>query len=600
MTRAPLGAAVLLLLVVSPVLAAPGPSDRAAAVGPHLRHDRDTVSVRFAPGVSAEEADRIAATHGLVPVGRLDALGVRQYRAAARAGRGLGELRRDKRVRYAQPAHVVHATAAPNDPGLRDQWGLTAIRAPAAWSTTVGTFAAIIAIVDTGVASAHPEIVGKVLPGYDFVDRDTNADDPNGHGTFVAGIASAQTNNATGIAGVAGGSRILPLRALDANGDGTDQIVAEAVVYAADRGARVINLSLGGPDASLILQDAVDYANRRGAVVVAASGNDSTTTVDWPARYGPVIAVGAVQESGPFAIAPFSNRGQNLDVVAPGEAILSTLPGGYGLGDGTSFAAPFATGVAALLLGRDPTLTPVQVAARLRATAKDLGTPGYDTTFGAGLVDASSAVLATPKAHPGDTKAPVVRFTGAVQPGIVVRGTVTVAAQATDAGEVSQLELAHGGRIRAFAHPLPVADARTVTLTAPWATGGSGDGLRTWIAPTQDPAGNIGRGTLTVLVANQHATSTISSRVVTGAAWTSTFRGVRTVRATPFVARVMGPGNVTVTLALLRGDGSVVATAAGVGGASLAIASVPAGTYRLRARTSLGGSSISLTAGWYR
>lgn len=601
MIRAAACAALLALLTAAPVLAAApaGPPP----ITPRLVHDPATATVRFAPGVGAAAADALAATVGLVAVGRLDALGVRQYRSTSGPiGPRLAALRADARVRWVQPARIVRASVIPNDPRFGSQWGLPAISAPDAWATTGGSFGAVIAVADTGVQSSHPDLAGKLLPGYDFVDDDAAPEDQHGHGTFVAGIAGALTNNGQGVAGVSWASRILPLRVLDANGNGTDQSVAEAIVYAADRGARVVNLSLGGPDPSTLLEDAVDYAIARGTVVVAATGNDGANAISWPARYAPVVAVGSVRQSGSgLTISSFSNQGANIDVVAPGESIVSTYPpGGYASGDGTSFATPFVSGLTALLLSRDPLLTPSQVSTRIRATADDLGTAGYDTTYGAGIIDAAAALAATAKADPADRTRPSVRFLGPVQPGTLVKGTVTVQAEASDGNEVVQVELIQGGRIRAFTHPPLSADGSVAAVSRSWSSASVADGLRAWSAPAVDRAGNVGRAESTLLVANSHLTSSFLRSTTTGAVGSSKSTSFTVTASSPLVARLTGPAGSGLTLALLRSDGSILKSATGSGSAWLALPVVGPGTYRLRATSSVGSASITFSAGWYR
>jgi subtilisin family serine protease len=600
MIRATACAVLLVIIAAAPGLAASPSASR--SIGPRLVHDRGSATVRFVPGVSAASADALAASHGLVAIGRLDALGVRQYRSASGPlGPLLARLRREARVRWAEPAHVLRVSLDPDDSHFAAQWGLPAISAPDAWATTRGSFGAVIAIVDTGVDLSHPDLAGKLLPGYDFVDDDTVPEDENGHGTFVAGVAGALTNNGQGVAGVSWASRILPLRVLDADGSGTDQSVADAIVYAADKGARVINLSLGGPDPSQLLDDAVDYATARGTVVVAATGNDGASSISWPARYAPVVAVGSVRRAGPgLMISSFSNRGTNIDVVAPGEGIVSTAPNGYASGDGTSFATPFVSGLAALLLSRDPLLTPSQVSARIHATADDLGPAGYDTTYGAGIVDAAAALAATPKADAADTTAPAVRFLGPVQPGTLVAGTVTVQAQASDANEVVQVDLIQSSRIRAFNHPAQGADAGSASVSHSWSSASVPDGLRAWSAPAVDRAGNVGRADSLVLVANSHPTDSFLRPTTTGAVGSSKSTTFEVAASSPLVARLTGPAGAGLTLSIQRADGSTLKTATGTGSAWLALPSIVPGTYRLRATSSIGSASITFSAGWYR
>lgn len=216
-----------------------------------------------------------------------------------------------------------------------------------------------VAILDTGVQLNHPDLRGKVLQGYDFVNRDYSPNDGNGHGTHVAGIAAAVTNNYTGMAGIAPRASILPVRVLGNDGSGSLQDVANGIVYAANQGAQVINLSLGSPASSSTLQNAIQYAWNRGAVIVAAAGNDNSRTPNYPANYPNVIAVASTDRYD--SRSSFSNYGSWVEVAAPGQSILSTYPGScYAYLSGTSMAAPHVAGLAALLAAQGRTQTQIR------------------------------------------------------------------------------------------------------------------------------------------------------------------------------------------------------------------------------------------------
>jgi thermitase len=243
----------------------------------------------------------------------------------------------------------------------------------------------VVGVVDSGVNAAHPALRGRVLSGIDLVDGGPGTEDPLGHGTQVAGIIAAGDG-----VGVAQNARILPVRVLDAKGSGTVTRLAEGIRWAADNEARVINASVETTDPRRRLRTAVEYAWARTAVVVAISGN-AAGAVQWPAAYGHVLAVGATDARGRHAA--FSGKGRQLDLVAPGVGIRTTAAGGgYTEATGTSVAAPFVSGAAALLLGQEPGLTAEDVVRRLRTSARDLGRPGFDTRFGAGLLDVAAAL----------------------------------------------------------------------------------------------------------------------------------------------------------------------------------------------------------------
>jgi type VII secretion-associated serine protease mycosin len=283
---------------------------------------------------------------------------------------------------------------------------LPKIKAPEAWEITTGTDI-IIAIVDTGVDLNHPDLNDKIVAGYDFVNNDDTAQDDHGHGTHVAGIAAAETDNATGVAGVSWGAKIMPVKVLDASGSGSYSDVAEGVLYACDHGAQIINLSLGGDYNSATLRSAVQTAHADGCLIVAAAGNGYGNGVDYPARYEVVMAVAATTSSDKRA--SFSDYGPEVDVAAPGVSICSTFLDDtyncyYG---GTSMATPHVAGLAALVWSANSCLTNDQVRDLIESTADDLGSAGKDNYFGWGRINAHQAVVA---AAPTLTASPSTMF----------------------------------------------------------------------------------------------------------------------------------------------------------------------------------------------
>jgi thermitase len=332
-------------------------------------------------------------------VGEVPALGVQRLKVPE--GQELAviaALQHHPLVEYAEPNYIAHAIDTnPNDtyfnPPYSRQWGLTQIQAPAAWDITTGSSDVTIAIVDSGIDLDHPDLNGKIILGYDYVNGDWVPDDDYGHGTHVAGIAAAWTNNGQGVAGVSWGARLMALKVLNASGDGSYADVASAVTYAADNGAKIINLSLGGDYDSQTLHDAVIYAHNAGCVVVAATGNDNGPVL-YPAKYAEAFAVAATNSSDQRYSS--SNYGPEVDVAAPGVSIYSTyFGGGYTYMTGTSMAAPHVAGLAALVWSEYPGYTNDQVKGRIEMTALDLGTLGWDQYYGHGRVDAQAA-LCTP------------------------------------------------------------------------------------------------------------------------------------------------------------------------------------------------------------
>ncbi|MDT7539918.1 MAG: hypothetical protein QOI82_3503 [Actinomycetota bacterium] len=313
------------------------------------------------------------------------------------AARGLASRwRTQPGVVAADVDHRVHTVGDP-DPLQGSQWGLTTLHATTAWAAGDGT-GQVVGVVDTGVDATQPDLAGAVLPGTDIVDPGGDGrTDPNGHGTHVAGIVAAVAGNGIGGAGLAAGARVLPVRVMAADGSGWDSDAAAGLIWAADHGATVVNLSFGGPDRSAVMDQAVSYALSEGVSVVVAAGNEGDVgdPVEWPAASPGVIAVGAVNAQG--VRPPWSSTGSHLAVVAPGVDILSTVPvraadpSGYASWSGTSMAAPFVTASVALLRKAQPVLTPSAVRQRLVATADDLGPVGFDPQYGAGRVNLLAA-----------------------------------------------------------------------------------------------------------------------------------------------------------------------------------------------------------------
>jgi len=443
------------VLLAGPLLARPAQARTAvppvaattgAPVATAVPANAPRLLVRFAPGASAAaRAAAVAAVGGTIDR-ELPALGAVRIAVTAAASDLFGDtpsavaiLARDPAVARVEADRVLRATFTPNDSYfLTDpdfgvgQWGLRKAQVDRAWDVVRGSAAVTVAIIDTGIDAGHPDLAGVSLPGTTFVSSPSSGcvpgttQDDNGHGTHVAGIIGANGNNDQGIAGVAFGVRILPVKALDCEGTGLLSDVASGITWAVDRGARVINISLGSEADSPTLHDAIRYAAARNVLVVAAAGNcgdpartypnascPSLNVVEYPGAYPEVLAVGATD--GNDAHAAFSNTGAYVGISAPGVTILSTVPTysttlsrssgftTYAAFRGTSQAAPLVTGVAALVLSREPGLTVAQLAQRLRTTADDLGAAGTDPIFGAGRVNALRAVTASTNASYGAT-----------------------------------------------------------------------------------------------------------------------------------------------------------------------------------------------------
>jgi thermitase len=300
-------------------------------------------------------------------------------------------------VEFAEPNYLYlqNQFGLPNDVLYREQyqWNLPVIQAEAGWDITKGDKHIIIAVIDTGVDLDHPDLKKRLTNGYNVLENNNFPDDDNGHGTHVAGIIASETNNREGVAGITWYNKVMPIKAMGAEGYGTTFDVAKGIVWAVDHGADVINLSLGNYQPSFLFKESLDYAYDHNVVLVAAAGNEDTSQPSYPAAYPQVLSVAAVSHTGQRA--PFSNYGDYIDVAAPGVQIPSTyFNQQYAALSGTSMASPHVAGLAGLLLSVNPDLTNREVMNIIKNTTYDLGIPGTDSDFGSGLIDVKNALEA--------------------------------------------------------------------------------------------------------------------------------------------------------------------------------------------------------------
>lgn len=327
-------------------------------------HVPGAVIVQFKEGTPAETRASTMAAHGLSQTGEIYGTDVLVLQGNGKSTAALVKaLSNNPNVEYAEPDYIASIDWTPNDTSWSSQWGPKKVSAPAAWDVTRGSSSIIIAVVDTGVDLNHPDLSSKMKPGYDFVNGDSTAQDDNGHGTHVAGIAAAISNNSRGIAGMCPNCSILPVKVLNSAGSGSYSGIASGIRWAADR-AHVINLSLGGTSGSTALSDAVNYANSKGRTLACAAGNSNTSAASYPAYYSACIAV-ASTDSNDYK-SSFSNYGSWVDASAPGSSIYATYWNDtYKTLNGTSMAAPHVAGLAGLLASQGRT----QSAIRTRLTS---------------------------------------------------------------------------------------------------------------------------------------------------------------------------------------------------------------------------------------
>jgi subtilisin family serine protease len=400
---------------------------RQALLQPHAAGE---ILVAFDPlRTRGQAATRLTLLATAMRLETIPDLNIERYRlrgaGADEMAAALAELNAAPGVAFAEPNYLLTPDFDPNDPFYVSYAGnpdtpnggyLALMRLPETWDIARGHPDVVVAIIDTGIDLDHEDLAGALWQnpgeiaangldddgngfiddfyGWDFAAETANVNDWYGHGSHVAGIVGARFNNGIGIAGMAPKTRLMPIGVFAPPGYGTYADEIEAIAYATDEGAKVINLSLGGTAYSRGEQVAIEYATRHGVVVVAAAGNDGREVNHWPAAHEAAIAVASTTANDTRS--SFSNQGDFVDVAAPGSSIISVrMNGGYVNMSGTSMATPHTAGLAALILGRNPSLSPVEVRSVIENTAVDLGAPGRDKTFGHGRIDAFAAIQAT-------------------------------------------------------------------------------------------------------------------------------------------------------------------------------------------------------------
>jgi hypothetical protein len=345
--------------------------------------------VRFRRGTSPHRQAETLAGAGVTLESRIGALGVVVVRMPPdRRDSALDRLRASRFVAGAGKDAVVELLdTVPNDTDWSAQWGLRRIDLPSAWDLTRGSAQVVVAVLDTGVDFEQPDLQGALLAGSNVLDPARAASDDNGHGTAVAGIIAARANNHSGIAGICWACSILPIKVLGADGTGDTAGVAAGIVRAADAGARVISMSLGGPVDDPTLDAAVAYATGKGAILVAAAGNNGGTAPFYPAASPGVISVAGTDESD--RLYSWSNFGGWVQVAAPGCNAAPALSGGYVLFCGTSSATPVVAGLTALALSVQPTAGREAIVGAIESGATRIG-----DGVSRGRVDAAATLAA--------------------------------------------------------------------------------------------------------------------------------------------------------------------------------------------------------------
>ncbi len=556
---------------------AAGTVDRSTAVASNsARPIPGRLLLKFAPGVSDSAKAVTVASLGMYETESIPELGITvaqslvdgkdqlgnvvqlsQDTVRMDAGQTLEAAEASSDVVWAEPDAEYKRLGVPNDPYYKDQWALPAVGLPAAWNLTTGSSSVTIAFLDSGLGNIQ-DFANRIVYPYSTVYNSSDYwawRDLFGHGTACAGIAAAAGDDGEGVAGAAWNVKIMPVH----TGDEVATISADiaAWVYAVDHGADIISYSSGGSDYTQAQKDAVDYALSHNVLVIASAGNDGAGAgVSYPARFPGVIAVGATNSSN--VRASFSSTGNELALVAPGEDVLTYWYGGVdsngvhyyslGIGSGTSFSCPLVSGVAALMMSRNPSLTPSQIASILSATTDDLGPSGWDDGYGDGLLNAGRAVASAADAIP-----PSVSFTQPANAS-TVKGLASFVVIANDNVGVAKTELYVDGHIRLTYMPRiphyydgkvsgalyvgdPAQPVGCVLDTTKLASGSS----HTVMAKTYDDAGNVTTAQVTVTVDNSLSTTT------TGSTTSTTSNSSTTSTTLPSTTTTTSPPSTTTT-----------------------------------------------------
>ena len=480
--------------------AAPAVAEMPVSSGAVIGWAKGRLLVAPRPGLSDKEFDKVLKAQNAKSRGRLKQSNthVIELPAGMDEVKAMQAMKMDRRLKYVELDMAAMPAASVNDPSYGSSWALPKTQSPVAWDSTNGN-GVTIAILDTGVDSSHPDLAANIVPGWNIYDNNSDTADVYGHGTAVAGSAAMVGNNGTGSAGVAWGSKIMPIRISAPDGVAYTSAMAQGIYWAADHGAKVVNISYQSVSGSSTVDAAAQYLRGKGGVVVVAAGNTSALQ-SFPV-YDSMLSVAATDSSD--ARASFSSYGGYVDLAAPGVSIYApTRGGGYANWSGTSFSSPITAGVVALMMSANSRIAPADIDKILKSTAVDRGTVGYDQYYGYGRIDAAKAVATARSYVASDTQAPTISIVSPT--GGKVVGVVAVDVSSSDNVGVTRAELYVNGSKVATDDVGPFAFA--------WDTSTYGDGTYTLVAKAYDAAGNVGTSSsVSVTLGNDTTPPVISS-----------------------------------------------------------------------------------------
>jgi thermitase len=540
------------------------------------------ILVKPRDGINETDLQQLFAAHGAQQHSAIQQINVRILEVPEAAQEHVLEaLQHHASIEFAEPDYIAEPETIPNDPKYSSEWHLGKIQCPQAWDVSTGSSSVIIAVLDTGVDGAHPDLTGKLVPGWNFYDNNSDTSDVYGHGTLVAGTVAAANNNSSGIASVAWNCLIMPIRISSPTGSGSMSLMGQGLTWAADHGARVANISYKvSTDATVTT--AAQYFQSKGGIVTVSAGNEGDFITAGDNPY--VLTISATDTTD--AIASWSTTGNNVDLSAPGVSILTTVSGGtYGWAGGTSLSAPIVAGVAALVISVNPGLTGAQVQDILKDSVDDLGAPGWDPIYGRGRVNAYKAVLAaaggTPP--PTDTTPPATTITSPSS-GSTASGTVTIGVSASDNVGVARVEVYINGVL--------VGSSTSANAALSWNTTSYANGSYTLQAKAYDVAGNIGVSAMeSVSVQNTVADTTAPGITITAPATGSTVSSTVSVN-------VSATDNVGVTKVEWYLNGSLVGSSASASASfSWNTTAYANGSYTLQAKAYDAAGNVGSSAG---